>query len=96
MRGPCIYRLCALMAFLVPIAAFADAPAPPPPSGADQLQTPYRSEQEWIISSICRNAFELLAYARDKKGESVSPAQVVLKEIPGGTLSYDVTLKGRQ
>jgi tetratricopeptide (TPR) repeat protein len=88
----CIYGFSALL-FLAPVLALADAPAPTTDTSA-QLQTPYKTEQEWIISSICRNAYELLAYARDKKGEAVTPAQVTLKLIPGDPLSYDVTLKG--
>jgi tetratricopeptide (TPR) repeat protein len=89
----CVILVCALE-FLVPIVAFSDSPAPPPPSDAAQVLTPYHTEQEWIISSICRNAFELLAYAKDKKGESVSPDKVTVTLIPGDTLAYDVTLKG--
>jgi tetratricopeptide (TPR) repeat protein len=86
----CVCRLLALV-LLAPVFTFADAPVP---DNSAQLQTPYKTEQEWIISSICRNAYELLAYAKDKKGEAVTPAQVTLKPIPGDTLSYDVTLKG--
>ncbi len=94
MQLTCIYLLCALV-FLSPLLVSADSPAPAPtPAAATQLQTPYHTEQEWIISTICRNAYELLAYAKDKKGESVSPSQVTLTQIPGDPLSYDVTLKG--
>ncbi len=89
----CIYWIIAAT-FLGPLLALADAPATSPvPDNSAQLQTPYRTEQEWIISTICRNAFELLAYAKDKKGEAITPAQVTLTNIPGDPLSYDVTVK---
>ncbi len=82
-----VLQLCAI-SLLGPLLAFSDEPPVAP------LETPYHTEQEWIVSSICRNAFELLSFAKDKKGELVAPAQVTLKEIPGDTLSYDVTVKG--
>jgi hypothetical protein len=68
---------------------FAEVIPPPPP-----LKTPFHTEQEWIISSICRNAFELLSYAKDKKGEIVSADQLTLTPVPGSTLSYQVLLHG--
>ena len=80
-----------------PGSASAEAPAEIAPASAPPaVQTPYHTEEEWIVSSVCRNAFELLAFAADKKGELISPAQVVLKKIPGDTLSYEVTVKGAQ
>jgi len=78
-----VFRVAAFC-FLVPLLAPA------------QVSTPYHTEQEWIVSSVCRNAFELLAYAKDKKGEAVTPDEMTLKKIPGAVLSYDVTLKGPQ
>ena len=59
-----------------------------------QETSPYRTEQEWVVSSVCRNAFELLAYARDKKGEVLSPGQVTVTRQPGDLLSYQVTAHG--
>ena len=90
---------CALLAFS-PLMPTACTPAPPAQPEADaalkpsQIQEPFHTEQEWIISSICRNAFELLAYASDKKGEPAAASQVTLKEIHGATLTYDVTVTG--
>jgi tetratricopeptide (TPR) repeat protein len=54
---------------------------------------PYHNEQEWIVSSVCRNAFELLSYVKDKKGEIVNPTQVAVEEFPGDPRSYDVTVQ---
>jgi tetratricopeptide (TPR) repeat protein len=84
-----------IRAFLLlsPLMAMADLPGLLP-DDASKLQGPSPTEQEWIVSSICRNAYELLAFAKDKKGEQIAPSQVVLKEIPGPTLTYDVTIKG--
>ena len=77
---------------LAAILAHPDSPADFPPVAS----SPYRTEQEWIISSICRDAFEQLAYDKDKKGEVVPPEHVVLKQLPGAELAYDVTVHGAQ
>jgi tetratricopeptide (TPR) repeat protein len=74
--------------------AIADSQSPQSTNGNADPSAHVHTEQEWIISSVCRNAFELLAYAKDKKGEEIDPSQVTLKEMTGATLTYDVTVKG--
>jgi hypothetical protein len=49
MGRPVCFRLSALL-FLAPLLASAWGPPVP-------LLTPYHTEQEWIISSVCRNIF---------------------------------------
>jgi len=90
MGSTVVFKLCAL-SFFGPLATFSDRPSP---TGAVEVQTPYHTEQEWIVSSVCRNAFELLAYDKDKKGEAVTPGQVTIKELPGDPFTYDVTVRG--
>ncbi len=93
-----------LMNVRVPMAAillFANlAPlrgeGPPSPTSTPEhkpyvLKAPYRTEQEWIVGSICRNALELLSFIVDKKGEIISPAHVSLKKIDGHEVAYQVT-----
>jgi tetratricopeptide (TPR) repeat protein len=58
------------------------------------LQTPYHTEEEWIVSSVCRNAFELLSYMADKKGEVVPPENVSIKKGSADATTYDVVLHG--
>jgi tetratricopeptide (TPR) repeat protein len=58
------------------------------------LKTPYHTEEEWIVGSICRNAFEILSFIADKKGEIVSPDHVLVKKIEGNDVAYEVTLHG--
>ena len=81
-----------ILLLIVPVFAMADAPIPP--DSPDHTAAAYRTEQEWIVSDVCRNAFELLALAKDKNGEALTPAQIVLKQIPGNTLTYNVSVKG--
>ena len=65
-----------------------------PPPEEPAVASPYKSEQEWIISSICRQIFEQISFAKDKKGEVVQPAQVTMTKAGGDVLSYDVTIRG--
>ncbi len=90
-------RLGALLVLLSLFAAchpstFLRGASAPPPS----VKTPFHTEQEWIISSICRNIFELLSYANDKKGESITADQLTLTQVPGDVLAYDVSLRRAQ
>ena len=59
---------------------------------AYKLKTPYHTEEEWVISSICRNAYELLSVIADKKGEIISPDQVTVKKVGSEGVAYEVTL----
>jgi hypothetical protein len=86
-------RFAALLGLLPLLSACQktdQAPSSPP------VATPYPTEEEWIISSVCRNAFELLSYAKDKKGERVTAEQVDLRKVPGDVLAYEVTVHGPQ
>ncbi len=76
-----------------------DGPAGPTSSAAPDvyvLKRPYRTEQEWIIGSICRNAFELLSFIVDRKGEIITPDQVSVKKIEGDKAAYDVTVHAKK
>ena len=56
------------------------------------LKTPYKTEQEWIVGSICRNAFELLSFIPDKNAEVVPPDRVSVRRIDSDNTAYQVTL----
>jgi tetratricopeptide (TPR) repeat protein len=60
----------------------ADAPASPA----------YATERQWIVGRICRNIFELLSYAKDKKG--IVPQQVTVRDAGGQSPTFDVTVTG--
>ena len=60
-----------------------------------QLKTPYHTEEEWIIGSICRNAYEMLSLISDKKGEVITRDQISVKKAPGHAAAYDVVLHGK-
>ncbi len=57
------------------------------------LQTPYHTEEQWVVSSICRNIFELLSYAKDKKGEIVTPESITVSKAAGEGIAYEVNLR---
>lgn len=59
-------RIVSILLFAVVTAGCARADAPAPPA--------YATEREWIVGRTCRAIFELLSYAKDKKG--IVPQQV--------------------
>jgi hypothetical protein len=60
---------------------------------AYQLKTSYQTEEEWIVGIICRNAYELLSFIADKKGEMIPVDHVSVKKTSADDVSYDVTLQ---
>jgi hypothetical protein len=56
------------------------------------LKTPYHTEEEWIVGSICRNAFELLSFIVNKEAGVVPRDSVSVKKIDSDKTAYRVTV----
>ena len=61
---------------------------------ADAPGAAYPTEQEWIVATVCRNAFELLSFAKDRKGIALTPAQVSVHATSGPMPMFTVTVTG--
>lgn len=77
-----------LSAFSPLLAEEASAPTPTNEPNAYILKVPYKTEQEWFVGSICRNALELLSFIVDKKGEIISPDHVSVTKINADQVAY--------
>jgi hypothetical protein len=68
------------------------SPAPQSPPPVPTVSGQYKTEQEWIIASVCRSIYELISYAADQRGEVIALNAISLSKVGDEPLSYAVTV----